>query len=188
MSDNHARSITPSARIRETMTRPVVLPERSLLAGDPVAVRIRILTRRERNEIYGGMPTFRMGLEEMLEYLKALDGAARAEYQQRSDEADEQLLRLAVVEPRIAADDAGDPETTIPVAALWPDRGVLIRDILSFSGFLAAPPAPPEIPPAPSPAASEVAEGGFRAPAGAAPGDGGVVAAPGVGAPGEGAG
>jgi hypothetical protein len=177
---------TPATRIRELMTTVVILPERTAVAGEPVGVRIRIISYAERNEIYGGIPSFRMTTEELLTYLQALDGPGVAEYQRMSDEADANLLRRAVIVPRIATDEAGDPETTIPIEAVWPDRVVLIREILMFSGLMPRPPAPaapgPERTSAP---AQEIPEEAFRAPVEAPARDGGLLAPPGVGAPHE---
>lgn len=191
MSGNNARGGTPTARILETLTRAVVLPGRSEVGGEPISVRIRVISRRERNAIYGELPTFRMNVDEMLEYLKALDGSARAEYQERADIADEKLLVAAIVSPKVVLEDQAQPEGALPIAAVWPDRVFLITEILRFSGFLGTPPAPEEAAPSPPPPATEEELPGdaFRAPAvGAPPGHGGVVADPSVAPPGQTAG
>jgi hypothetical protein len=186
MSSLNGGGPTPAKRIRELMTTVVILPERTAVADETVGVRIRIISVAERNEIYGGIPTFRMISDELLEYLRALDGRGMAEYQRMSDEADASLLRRAVIVPAIAPDEGGDLETTIPIEAVWPDRVVLIREILMFSGLMPRPPAPP----APGPertsaAAEEIPEEAFRAPVEAPARDGGLLAPPGVGAPHE---
>jgi hypothetical protein len=177
---------TPARRIRELMTKSVILPERTAVAGEQVAVRIRIISRKERNAIYGDIPTFSMTAKEILAYLKGLDGSGAGEYQRMSDEADARLVRLAVVAPAIAPDEGGDPDTTIPIEAIWPDRQLVIREILMFSGLLNRPSEPPAPGPEHAAAASEeIPEEAFRAPVDVPPGDGGVLAPPGVGAAGE---
>lgn len=186
MTENNARGVTPSDRLLQAMTKTVVLPERSKVLGEQVCIRIRVISRRERNEIYGGLPTFKMTIEEMLEYVKGMGGPARADYQDQADAADEKLLVRAIVSPRIVVEEAAPSDGALPITVVWPDRGFLVTEILRFSGFLATPPEAAEALPA-SPAApkEELSGDGFRPPAGTHPGDGGALAPPAVGAAGE---
>lgn len=186
---------TPAKRIRELMTTNVILPLLSKQAGEPVAVRVRMLSRQERQEIMEPLPTSRMTMEELQQFIAQLNGQQRADYQRQADEADEQLILVAVIAPKVASGADGDPETTIPMAAVWPDRVTLILEILRFSGFLALPWEPAtalaEIQPEPSAGKEAGSAEPFRADAATGPlGDpsGGGGALPAAGAvPAEGA-
>lgn len=184
MSTVNGNAPTPAKRIRELMTTNVVLPILSKQAGDPVAIRVRMLSRQERQEIMDPLPTSRMTLEELQQYLTQLNGQQRAEYQRQADDADEKLILASVVAPTVTVQEGGDPETTIPMSALWPDRVTLIMEILRFSGFLALPWEPAmaaaTVQPAPGAEGEAASAGPFRAeapagPMGDPPGSGGTL-------------
>ena len=151
MSEQNGGGPTLAAEAFRRLTTVIRAPKSG------VDLLIRRIADYELLEATADLPTAVMGREQALAYFEAMAPGDRIEYLRKAELADERIIAVAVLSPRVVQDYDGS-DKAIPTSLLRQDRIFLVRAIMDFSRLL---PEPPLTVPEPGPA--EVPAEGFRA-------------------------
>jgi len=161
MSEQNGGGPTLAAEAFKRLTTVVRAPK----CG--VDLLIRRIADYELLEATAELPTAVMTKKEALAYFDGLPPPDKAEYLRRAELADERIIAVSVLSPRVVQDYDGS-DKSIPASLLRQDRIFLVRAILDFSRLL---PEPPLTVPEPGPAEvpAEAFRAGLDAPTGVLP-------------------